>query len=85
MERLFKTARKRGRNGTRDAATILLAYSHGLRAADLCQLRWSQIVFRHGRMHVNCAKGGIGSASAARAGAQGLRPLRGRASMCVHH
>jgi hypothetical protein len=42
-----------GRNGTRDGAAILLAYRHGLRAAELCQLRWAQIDLRQGRLHVN--------------------------------
>jgi type 1 fimbriae regulatory protein FimB/type 1 fimbriae regulatory protein FimE len=58
VERLIETARKRGRNGSRDAAAILLAYRHGLRAQELCQLRWSQVDLRHGRLHVNRAKGG---------------------------
>jgi type 1 fimbriae regulatory protein FimB/type 1 fimbriae regulatory protein FimE len=58
VEKLIDTARKRGRNGARDAAAILLAYRHGLRAQELCQLRWSQIDLRHGRLHVNRAKGG---------------------------
>jgi integrase len=44
---------KRGRNGARDAAAILLAYRHGLRAVELCSLRWSQIDLRNGRLHVN--------------------------------
>src|SRR5262245_64958218 len=57
--RLIEAARKRGRNGSRDAAAILLAYRHGLRAQELCQLRWAQIDLRHGRLHVNRAKGGI--------------------------
>src|SRR6266480_3367183 len=61
VDRLIETARKRGRNGQRDAAAILLAYRHGLRAAELCQLRWSQVDLRHGRLHVNRAKGGIES------------------------
>jgi type 1 fimbriae regulatory protein FimE len=61
VERLIEAARKRGRNGARDAAAILLAYRHGLRAAELCSLRWSQIDLRHGRLHVNRAKGGIES------------------------
>jgi type 1 fimbriae regulatory protein FimE len=39
VERLIEAARRRGRNGARDAAAILLAYRHGLRAAELCQLR----------------------------------------------
>jgi type 1 fimbriae regulatory protein FimB/type 1 fimbriae regulatory protein FimE len=61
VERLIEAARKRGRNGTRDGAAILLAYRHGLRAAELCQLRWSQIDLRQGRLHVNRAKGGCAS------------------------
>lgn len=32
VDRLIEAARKRGRNGARDAAAILLAYRHGLRA-----------------------------------------------------
>jgi type 1 fimbriae regulatory protein FimE len=67
VDRLMEAARKRGRNGARDAAAILLAYRHGLRAQELCQLRWAQIDLRHGRLHVNRAKGGIES----------VHPLRG--------
>src|SRR5438445_12093133 len=51
VDRLIEAARKRGRNGARDAAAILLAYRHGLRAGELCSLRWSQIDLRHGRLH----------------------------------
>jgi type 1 fimbriae regulatory protein FimB/type 1 fimbriae regulatory protein FimE len=58
VTKLIDAARKRGRNGLRDSAAILLAYRHGLRAQELCQLRWSQIDLRHGRLHVNRAKGG---------------------------
>jgi len=61
VDRLIEAARKRGRNGPRDAAAILLAYRHGLRAQELCSLRWSQIDLRNGRVHVNRAKGGIES------------------------
>src|SRR6516225_7665078 len=61
VEKLIDAARKRGRNGARDAAVILLAYRHGLRAQELTQLRWSQIDLRHGRLHVNRAKGGVES------------------------
>ena len=43
VDRLIEAARKRGRNGARDAAAILLAYRHGLRAAELCSLRWAQV------------------------------------------
>ena len=61
VDRLIETAKRRGRNGARDAAAILLAYRHGLRASELCSLRWSQIDLRNGRLHVNRAKGGIES------------------------
>ena len=36
VDRLIEAARKRGRNGARDACAILLAYRHGLRASELC-------------------------------------------------
>src|SRR5262249_37118802 len=42
VERLLDAARKRGRNAARDSAAILLAYRHGLRAQELCSLRWAQ-------------------------------------------
>jgi type 1 fimbriae regulatory protein FimB/type 1 fimbriae regulatory protein FimE len=61
VDRLIEAARKRGRNGVRDAAAILLAYRHGLRASELCALRWAQVDLRNGRLHVNRAKGGIES------------------------
>lgn len=78
VDRLIEAARKRGRNGPRDAAAILLAYRHGLRAAELCSLRWSQIDLRHGRLHVNRAKGGIESVHPLHGPEpRALRPLQG--------
>jgi len=41
---LIRTARK-GRYGHRDATLILVAYRHGLRAVELCDLEWSQVEF----------------------------------------
>jgi integrase len=61
VEKLIEAARKRGRNGPRDGAAILLAYRHGLRAQELCHLRWVQVDLRNGRLHVNRAKGGAES------------------------
>jgi len=52
VDRVIEAARRRGRNGPRDAAAILLAYRHGLRAAELCALQWAQIDLRHGRLRV---------------------------------
>jgi type 1 fimbriae regulatory protein FimE len=46
---------------TGDAAATLLAYRHGLRAAELTSLRWFPVDLRSGRMHVNRAKGGAES------------------------
>jgi type 1 fimbriae regulatory protein FimE len=78
VERLIEAARKRGRNGARDACAILLAYRHGLRAAELCSLRWSQIDLRNGRLHVNRAKGGIESVHPLHGpGLRALSPLQG--------
>jgi type 1 fimbriae regulatory protein FimE len=78
VDRLIEAARKRGRNGARDAAAILLAYRHGLRAQELCSLKWSQIDLRHGRLHVNRGKGGIESVHPLHGPElRALRPLQG--------
>src|SRR5258705_7328056 len=78
VDRLLGAARKRGRNGPRDAAAILLAYRHGLRATELCSLRWAQIDLRHGRLHVNRAKGGQESVHPLHGPElRALRPLQG--------
>jgi integrase len=78
VDRLIEAARKRGRNGQRDATAILLGYRDGLRAAELCSLRWSQIDLRHGRLHVNRAKGGIESVHPLHGPElRALRPLQG--------
>jgi type 1 fimbriae regulatory protein FimE len=78
VERLIEVARKRGRNGPRDVAAILLAYRHGLRASELCSLKWSQIDLRNGRLHVNRAKGGVESVHPLHGPElRALRPLQG--------
>src|ERR1039457_3531104 len=59
IERLQEAARKRSRYGHLDATMILIAYRHGLRASELCGLRWDQIDLNTGRLHVRRAKGGI--------------------------
>src|SRR5437660_623536 len=79
VDRLIEAARKRGRNGPRDAAAILLAYRHGLLASELCSLRWSQIDLRNGRLHVNRSKGGIESVHPLHGPElRALRPLQGQ-------
>src|SRR5207237_440378 len=61
VEKLIGAARKHGRYGHRDATMILLAYRHGLRASELCALRWDQIDLAGGRLHVGRAKNGVPS------------------------
>jgi integrase len=58
VERLMKAAGD-NRHGHRDATMILLAYRHGLRASELCSLRWEQVDLAHARLHVSRAKSGI--------------------------
>jgi integrase len=60
VERLVDTARTR-RHGHRDATMILIAYRHGLRAAELCTLRWDQVDLGRGLLHVRRIKNGTPS------------------------
>ena len=78
VEQLIDAARRRGRNGQRDAAAILLAYRHGLRASELCSLKWSQVDLKNGRLHVNRSKGGQESVHPLHGPElRALRPLQG--------
>jgi len=61
VEALQEAARKRGRHGHRDATAILLAYRHGLRASELCELTWDMLELDGGRIHVRRAKHGVDS------------------------
>src|SRR5262245_33805479 len=67
IERLMDCARKYGRYGHRDATMILVAYRHGLRASEVCDLQWQQIELSEGRLHVHRVKNGIAS----------VHPIRG--------
>jgi type 1 fimbriae regulatory protein FimB/type 1 fimbriae regulatory protein FimE len=60
VERLMNAA-KRNRWGHRDATMILVAYRHGLRASELVDLRWDQVDFASGTLHVNRLKQGVPS------------------------
>ncbi len=67
VEKLIKAARD-GRYGHRDATLILVAFRHGLRATEICDLEWSQVEFgRSPSLHVRRAKNGKPS----------VHPLRG--------
>ena len=60
VDRLMAAARK-NRWGHRDAAMILTAYRHGFRPAELVDLRWDQVEFASGALHVRRVKRGTPS------------------------
>ena len=67
VDKLIKAARD-GCYGHRDATLILVAYRHGLRASEICDLEWSQVEWgRAATLHVRRVKNGKPSA----------HPLRG--------
>jgi integrase len=51
-------AAKTNRYGHRNATMILLTYRHGLRASEVCDLRWEQIDFKAAVLHVRRVKNG---------------------------
>ena len=73
IEKLIKAAAE-NRWGHRDATALLIAYRHGLRASELVALRWDDIDFQTGKLHVRRAKGG--TASVHPIGGRELRGLR---------
>ena len=57
VEKLIETA-KGNRYGHRDATMMLVAYRHGLRASEVCDLRWDQFDFSSATLHVHRVKNG---------------------------
>ena len=57
VERLITSA-KGNRWGHRDSTMVLLAYRHGLRASELVDLRWDQVEFDRGVLHIRRVKQG---------------------------
>ncbi len=51
-------AAKGNRYGRRDALMIMLTFRHGLRAAEVCDLRWEQMDFKSATLHVRRVKNG---------------------------
>jgi integrase len=66
VESLMEAA-KANRYGHRDATMILIAFRHGLRAAELVALEWTQIDFATATLHVRRVK----------KGSEATHPLRG--------
>jgi integrase len=52
VEKLMEVARKSSRHGHRDATMILIAYRHGLRASEVCDLQWHQVEINSGRLRM---------------------------------
>jgi site-specific recombinase XerD len=57
VERLVEAARD-NRWGHRDSTMVLLAFRHGLRAAELVDLRWEQVDLENAILHVRRVKQG---------------------------
>jgi len=57
VAKLIEAARG-NRYGHRDATMILVAYRHGLRASEVCDLRWEQIDWNSATLHVRRVKSG---------------------------
>jgi integrase len=60
VERLIEAA-KNNRYGHRDALMLLLTFRHGLRAGEICDLRWDQVDFKTAGLHVRRLKNGMPS------------------------
>jgi type 1 fimbriae regulatory protein FimE len=61
VEKLLQASSRVGRHGARDRTLILLAYRHGLRVSELVAMRWEQIDFKAGLVHVARLKNGLPS------------------------
>ena len=77
VERLMHAA-KGNRWGHGDATMVLVAYRHGLQASELTDLRWEQVEFASGTLHVRQVKQGTPSTQRI-AGAETAQP---RAASC---
>lgn len=74
VRQLIEAAKKLGRHGHRDAVLIMMAYRHALRVGELVNLRWDQVSFSEGKIHINRLK--HGEASVHYLEADELRALR---------
>jgi type 1 fimbriae regulatory protein FimE len=58
VDQVLKASGQVGRHGHRDRTLILLAYRHALRVSELVAMRWEQIDFKAGLVHVSRLKNG---------------------------
>lgn len=73
IEKLLKVARQ-GRRGQHDQLMVLMAFRHGLGVSELVDLKWSDIDFRAGTIHIRRLKGSKDSTHYLEG--DELRPLR---------
>ena len=57
VKAMMSAAKSTGRSGHRDSTLILVAFRHGLRISELVELRWQQVDFKTGHLHVRRLKG----------------------------
>ena len=58
VEQLMKAAGNTGRHRHRDRTLILIMFRHGLRVTEAINLRWDQVDFKNGQIHINRLKNG---------------------------
>src|SRR3954464_5946523 len=80
VERLI-TAARQNQYAHCDSTMILVAYRHGLRVSEPCALRWGQVDFEHGLLHVRRIKNGLPSVPPRGGGELGPPRQRQRGAM----
>ena len=58
VEVLMKAAGSTGRHRHRDQTLILIMFRHGLRVSEAVDLKWDQVDFKSGSIHINRLKNG---------------------------
>ena len=58
VEELMKAAGNTGRHTHRDCTLILTMFRHGLRVSEAVDLKWDQVDFKKGSIHINRLKNG---------------------------
>jgi len=61
VEKLMAAAKRSGRYGQRDATLLLICYRHGMRVSELIDMKWSEVEFKTGHLHIRRLKRGTPS------------------------
>lgn len=57
IDELIKALRKKSRNPERDVCLVMMMFRHALRVSEAVALKWEQVDFNGGKLHVNRLKG----------------------------